>query len=124
MSFYENLKRVCYERGTTPTSILKKMGIPTSRVGTWKKGGIPKQDVIVALAQEIGCTVMDLFWSEADTARLEAAAEVEREIEAARVADDDEKDLIELFRKLNRRDRHAFMNMIYEFENRLEDRDA
>lgn len=110
MSFAQNLKRICNDRGTTPTALLKKMGIATSKVAMWNSGSLPKQEMLVRLAQELGCSVMDFFMTE------EEIAEQQR---TDNILDEDEKEIVRIFRMLPRRDRHEFMNAVYEFEKRV-----
>ena len=57
MTFEENLKRICKDRGTTPTAIMKKWGLSTSKVSAWYKGSLPKQEVLIRLAEELNCIV-------------------------------------------------------------------
>lgn len=111
MKFHENLKRICNEQGTTPTALLKRMGVATSKVTMWNNGGLPKEDMMVRLAKELGCSVMDFFADEEDL--LPSAPE-------GIVLDEDEKELVRIFRILGRRERHEFMAMAYEFEKRVE----
>ena len=66
MTFEENLKRICKARGTTPTAIMKKWGLSTSKVSAWYKGSLPKQEVLIRLAEELNCSVMDFFADEED----------------------------------------------------------
>ena len=109
MTFEENLKRICREKGTTPTAILKKWGLSTSKVSAWYKGSLPKQDVLVRLAAELNCSVMDFFADEEDV--------IEKEI----VPDnEDEKDILRIYRSLPRRVKHEFMAVVYDFENKSE----
>ena len=110
MKFHENLKRICNERGTTPTALLKRMGVATSKVTMWNAGGLPKEDMLVRLAQELGCSVMDFFATD------EEIAEQQR---TDNILDEDEKEIVRIFRMLHRRDRHEFMNAVYEFEKRV-----
>jgi len=110
MSFAQNLKRICNDRGTTPTALLKKMGVATSKVAMWNSGSLPKQEMLVRLAQELGCSVMDFFMTE------EEIAEQER---TDNILDEDEKEIVRIFRMLPRRDRHEFMNAVYDFEKRV-----
>ena len=69
MKFHENLKRICNAQGTTPTAVLKEMGVTTSKLAAWNRGALPKQDMMVRLAEHLGCTVMDFFWDESGPAR-------------------------------------------------------
>ena len=113
MQFHENLKRICNDRGTTPTAVLREMGVATSKIAAWNKGNLPKQEMMVRLADYLHCSVMDFFWDENDEQRLsqsEKQAEPENE---------DEEDILRLYRSLSRRDKHAFMAMVYDFEKRL-----
>lgn len=109
MRFEENLKRICKDRGTTPTAIMKKWGLSTSKVSAWYKGSLPKQEVLIRLANELDCSVMDFFSDEEDL--------IEKEI----VPDnEDEKDILRIYRSLPRRAKHEFMTMVYGFEDRKE----
>lgn len=38
MTFYERLRNICKERGTTVTNMLSKLGIATGSTGNWKRG--------------------------------------------------------------------------------------
>lgn len=105
MDFATNFKRICNERGTTPTRVCLELGLSSSKVNLWNKGGIPKGDVMVRLAQKLECTVMDFFADEQDIiAKTEFAL------------DEDEKDIIRLFRMLDRKQKHEFMSKAYAYE--------
>lgn len=107
MTFGDNLKRICKERGTTPTAIMKKWGLSTSKVSAWYEGSLPKQEMLVRLAKELDCSVMDFFADEED-------------LVAVQPHDADEEDILRVYRSLSRRNKHEFMAMVYEFENRKE----
>lgn len=111
MKFHENLKRICNEKGTTPTALLKRMGVATSKVTMWNNGSLPKEDMLVRLAKELGCSVMDFFADEEDLLPSEPTGII---------LDEDEKELVRIFRILGRRERHEFMSTAYEFEKRAE----
>lgn len=53
MIFAENLKRICKHRGTTPTAIMKKWGMSTSKVSAWYKGSLPKEEMLVYLQKNL-----------------------------------------------------------------------
>lgn len=109
MDFADNLKRICQQKGTNPTTLCKELGLSTSKVSAWYKGSLPKQEVMVQLAQKLECSVMDFFADEED---LPSAPPIPR--------DEDEEDILRVYRGLSRRDRHEFMAMVYEFEARKE----
>lgn len=107
MTFADNLKRICELKGTTPTALCKELGLSTSKVSAWYNGSLPKQDVMLQLAQQLECSVMDFFSDGED-------------IHNVKPADEDEEDILRVYRSLSRRTKHEFMSMVYEFENREE----
>ena len=108
MSFAENFKRICNEKGTSPTRVCLDLGLSSSKVNLWNKGGMPKADVMVKLAQKLECSVMDFFADEEDLIpKVEFAL------------DEDEKDIIRLYRMLDRKLKHEFMSKIYWFEETM-----
>lgn len=109
MDFATNLRRICDEKGTTPTRLCKELGLSTNKVSLWNKGGIPKADVMVKLAKHLDCSVMDFFADENDL--------VVSKVEFA--LDDDEKDIIRLFRLLDRKQKHEFMSAAYRYEETM-----
>lgn len=110
MKFHENLKRIANEKGTSPTAVLKEMGVTTSKLAAWNRGALPKEEMMIRLAEALNCSVMDFFWDESDDKSKEEIVG----------KDDDEKDMLEIFRSLDRREKHDFMSMVYEFERRRE----
>lgn len=108
MGFAENLKRICNEKGTSPTRVCLDLGLSSSKVNLWNKGGMPKADVMVKLAQKLECSVMDFFADEEGLIpRVEFAL------------DEDEKDIIRLFRMLDRKQKHEFMTKAYLYEEKM-----
>ena len=61
MTFQENLNRICKEKGTTLTTLVKGMGLSTSKVSRWKEGALKKQQMLLRLAKEVYWSVMDFF---------------------------------------------------------------
>ena len=111
MNFADNLKRICTERGTSPTALLKSMGVATSKVAMWNSGSLPKQEMLIRLAKELDCSVMD-FFADDDT--------IQTPLNIAEPKDEDESDVLRVYRSLSRRTKHEFMTMVYEFEKRQE----
>lgn len=108
MDFATNFNRICKERGTTPTRVVLELGLSSNKVNRWNSGSIPKGDVMVKLAEKLNCRVMDFFADEGDSIH-----------NADAVLDEDEKDIIRLFRLLDRKQRHEFMSKAYAFEATL-----
>lgn len=116
MNFADNLKRICTERGTSPTALLKSMGVATSKVAMWNSGSLPKQEMLIRLAKELNCSVMDFFADDADL----AAQNSSKTNADAEPKNEDESDILRIFRSLSRRAKHEFMSMVYEFETHEE----
>lgn len=108
MTFKENINRICKENGTTLTAVVKGLGLSTSKVSRWNEGALPKEEVMVLLAKTLGCTVMDFFADEEDI------------LPQAKPHDEDEQDILDLYRSLDRRSKHEFMAMVYDFSRRRE----
>lgn len=109
MDFATNFRRICHEKGTTPTSVCLNLGLSSSKVNLWNNGSLPKQPILVKLAENLGCSVMDFFADEDDLFnKVEYSA-----------LDEDEKDIIRVFRMLNRQQKHETMARVYSFEKSL-----
>ena len=109
MDFATNFKRICQEKGTSPTRVVLELGLSSNKVARWNKGAIPKGDVMVKLAEKLECRVMDFFAGEEDL-----LAPKTQNVEFA--LDEDEKDIIRLFRMLDRKQKHEFMSKAYAYE--------
>ena len=108
MTFKENINRICAERGTNLTAVITKVkGSSSMTTAINKKGSIPKETDLIALAKELDCSVMDFFADEED-------------IPPVKPRDEDEEDILRIYRGWSRRAKHEFMSMVYEFENREE----
>ena len=105
MDFSDNFNRICRERGTTPTAVVKEMGLSPSKVTMWNNGSLPKQPVLVQLARHLNCYVMD-FFAEDEMPKVEFAM------------DEDERDVLRLFRTLSRKEKHEFMSRAYDYEKK------
>lgn len=109
--FGKNLKRICKQRGTSPTKVVTGLGFTNSKVNMWNNGSLPKAEMLVLLAQALNCSVMDFFKTE---------EEWENEERKEPELNEDEKDLLRIYQSLSRRARHEFMSIAYEFEKREE----
>ena len=106
MTFAENINRICAERGTNLTTVVKAVKGSSSFTTQINKGSLPKEHEMLEMAKILNCSVMDFFADEEDL-ELQAIAH-----------DEDENDILRVYRSLSRREKHEFMSMIYEFENR------
>lgn len=48
--FYENIYKICKEKKTTPTTVLKALGYSSGNVSKWKSGSIPNIDMAYHIA--------------------------------------------------------------------------
>lgn len=55
--FYENVNRICKEKGTTATTVLREIGASTGNVSKWKNGSIPNIDLALRFAQYLGVSL-------------------------------------------------------------------
>ena len=117
MTFAENLNRICREKETTPTTILREMGVATNKVTLWNNGALPKQEMLVRLARHLGCSVMDFFAEEDTPITVGVSTTGVSKVEFA--LDEDEVDIIRLFRKLSRQQKHECMAQVYLYEKKL-----
>ena len=112
MDFATNFRRICHEKGTTPTSVCLKLGLSSSKVNLWNNGSLPKQPILVKLAEALECSVMDFFADDVDLMKVEYAH------------DDDERDILRLFRMLSRQEKHEFMVKAYSYEKSMLEREV
>ena len=108
MSFRENINRICIQRGTNLTAVVKQVKGSSSFTSAINKGSLPKEDEMVEMAKILHCSVLDFFLDEEDLAPHNEPQ------------NEDEKDILRVYRSLSRRTKHEFMAMVYEFENREE----
>ena len=108
MSIKENINRICLERGTNLTAVVKEVKGSSSFTSAINKGSLPKEEEMVAMAKILHCSVIDFFMDEEDLAPKDTPQ------------NEDEEDLLRIYRSLSRRSKHEFMSMAYEYENREE----
>lgn len=97
--YYERLVEICRQHGTTPSALLKKIGLSTSKVTAWKNGSSPKTDVIEKIAQELNVPVSAFFDSNAPSQQQLQPDEVE---------------LLEVYQKLAKSGKRQLMGRAYE----------
>ena len=109
MSFKENINRICLERGTNLTTVVKQVkGSSSFTSAINNNGSLPKEHELVAMAKILHCSVIDFFMDEEDLAPQNESQ------------NEDEADILRIYRSLSRRAKHEFMSMAYEFEHREE----
>lgn len=65
--FIDNLKVACAQKGTSPTALLKSMGMSSSSVTAWKKGVEPSLGTVYRIAKQLEVNPAALLegWSNA-----------------------------------------------------------
>lgn len=64
--FYERLESMCSRKGITVSSLVKALGLSTSKVTAWKNGSVPKGEILVKIADYLDVTV-DYILGRTDT---------------------------------------------------------
>lgn len=54
MNFYERLNDICSQKNTTVSVLLKKLSLSTGNTGNWKKGILPKGEILLQIADYLG----------------------------------------------------------------------
>lgn len=62
MTFAENLNRLCRERGTSLTAIVKQVKGSSSFTTAINKCSLPKEDEMIKMAELLHCLVADFLW--------------------------------------------------------------
>ena len=55
--FYDDVYRVCEEKGKKPTIVLRELGMSTGNVAQWKRGGSPTITVAKKIAAHLGVSL-------------------------------------------------------------------
>ena len=58
--FYNLLKEICTEKGTSPSAVAQAAGFSKSNVTNWRNGQAPKLDTIIKLAERLGVSPKEL----------------------------------------------------------------
>ena len=95
--FFDQLKRACSERGTTPTAVVRKLGISSGQVTAWKKGTVPKMNTIESLSTELDVPVSFFFGAELPESLPE-----------------DEAELLDIYRQLTKSGKRQLIGKAYE----------
>lgn len=99
--FWDKFVTICNEKGTSPTAVATALHLSTSGVTKWKNGAIPNDTTIRKITDYFGVS-LDYF-SEAEIVP----------------PDDDEADIIRVYHSLDRRSKHEFMSIVYEYEKKM-----
>ncbi|MBQ8922373.1 MAG: hypothetical protein IJ060_09480 [Oscillospiraceae bacterium] len=62
--FYERLQILCKEHHTSVSTMLQDLGLSTGCTGNWKRGQLPKGDVLVKIADYLGTSIDYIVFGE------------------------------------------------------------
>ncbi len=62
--FYERLKDVCKENHVSVSAMLKDLNLSTGSTGNWKKGQLPKGEVLAQIADYLHTSIDYLIFGE------------------------------------------------------------
>ena len=100
--FFDQLKRLCTQRGTTPTALVRKVGFSTATVTSWKNGASPKLDMVERLAEALQVPVSALCESQPEPTSPAPSFSAE------------EMELVEVYRKLDNSGQRRLFGKAYE----------
>lgn len=92
MTFYDRLHALCKEKNTTVSKMLNELGLSTGSTGNWKKGLLPKGDVLKKIADYLN-TSIDYIVSGEFKSNLS----------------DDEKDLLKIYKQTPERAKYKVL---------------
>jgi len=55
--FYDNIYKICNDKGTTPTTVLKELGFSSGNVSKWKNGSVPNIEMCLAIARKLNVSL-------------------------------------------------------------------
>ncbi len=62
--FYDRIKNLCTEKNTTITNMLKDLQLSTGSTGNWKKGQLPKGDILAKIADYLNTSIDYIVFGE------------------------------------------------------------
>ena len=93
--FWQNFTRLCANAGKFPSRVATDLGLSNSAAASWKKGAVPRERVLLQIADYFGVTVEDLL-KDSDSEKLSA----------------DEQSLVTLYRGFNREGRGRVLDFV------------
>lgn len=62
--FYDRLREICKAKGTTVSKMLTDLKMSTSSTGSWKKGMLPRGEVLKLISKHLDVSVDYLLFGE------------------------------------------------------------
>lgn len=124
MTFFENVKKLCAANGMSVTALGQALGLSNATTAGWRKGSQPRGKTLKMIADYFDVTVDQLIDRPiANTNDNQGVVRTTHDPvrdSIVQSTDPDELDIIRIYRMLDRRSKHEFMMMVYEYERRME----
>ena len=109
MKFADNINRICAQKGTNLTTLVKEVKGSASFTTAINRGSLPKESEMLQMAQILECSVMDFFADEDEFS----------DSVLPQPLSDDELDIIRFYRILSLKEQHIFMARMYDYETKM-----
>lgn len=79
MKFWDSYVNLCHEKGVSPTTAMKQMGISTGNISRWQGGGNPTGEMLLVLSRYFGRSIDFILTGEDyknDTRRANSTSEI------------------------------------------------
>lgn len=138
MTFFERYEELCIEKGLKPQNVemIKIVGVSSAAVSGWKKGALPKGDVLCRLAKFFNVTTDYLLGlnevrnpyytntiNNCNNNSVQGISNVSSTSSNNKSRytslSKEEIELLNIYRSLNVRDRTKFMNFVFEMEDNM-----
>lgn len=97
MAFYQNIEKLCYEKGESLTELTRSVDMASSAITKWKHGAIPRRATLKKIADHFGMTVDFLLSDEAVTP---SKWDSRKETSEYGTLSSQEKQIIDMYREL------------------------
>jgi transcriptional regulator with XRE-family HTH domain len=100
--FYTNFTNSCKVRGTSPTALLKKLKISTSKLTAWKNGSMPNSEFLIPISECLQVSIDFLLTGKEHVVNTDPLTSTEQ-------------NLLSSFRSLREYDKGRIMGKIEEY---------
>ena len=62
--FYDNFSSLCEKNGISKSKVIEEIGLSTGNLPKWRKGGIPKAEILTKIADYFNISIDELLGNE------------------------------------------------------------
>lgn len=104
--FYDNLLRICDEKGIKVTNLLKTLGMSTGNLSKWSRDGyVPRSATVKKMADYLEVSVDELLYEQSDNSSESASLSKQEQL------------LVDIYRACSAEDQLAIMNYCLTFKD-------